>query len=70
MEQREYTICPLVSKGFGSWETAVCNDACAWYDVSTQGCIMQGIARSLKTLAATWICWKGRWKNEDRGKRH
>ena len=48
MELREYTICPLVSKGFGAWETAVCNDACAWYEVSTQGCIMQGIARSLE----------------------
>lgn len=52
MELREYTICPLVSKGFGSWETAVCNDACAWYDVSTQGCIMQGIARSLEDLSS------------------
>ena len=52
MELREYTICPLVSKGFGSWETAVCNDACAWYDVSTQECIMQGIAQSLEDLSS------------------
>lgn len=41
MEPRKF--CPLSAPGT---REVMCNAACAWYDVSTQGCIMQGIARS------------------------
>lgn len=47
MEPRKF--CPLSAPGP---REVMCNDACAWYDVSAQKCIMQGIAQSLEDLSS------------------